>query len=173
MSIANELMDGRTGEMRDLIGMLDEREGKRQQEARRQLVEMGDAAVPALVEAMSSASIQRRWESAKALGEIGAPEAAPRLARALQDDDGGVRWVAANALIAIGREGVPALLHALMANSESAVMRQGTHHVLRELSEKKPLKAVLTPVLHGLEGQSAQLSCLAPAEEALKLLESA
>ena len=45
-----------------------------------------------------------RWEAAKALGKIGDPKAALALVGALEDPRSGIRWLAAEGLMAIGRE---------------------------------------------------------------------
>jgi HEAT repeat protein len=138
--------------------------------ARQELIGLGDAAVPELVAALSSDSTQVRWEVAKTLTEIRAPQTAPALANALRDDDGGVRWLAADGLGHMGPTGVKAALEVLMAHSESASVREAIHHVLSTAAKDRQLAPVVRPVLDALDGQVAQIACLAPAEAALKQL---
>jgi HEAT repeat protein len=172
MSTQAEMMGDRAGEIQELIHALGASGATKPHEARERLVEMGPAAVPALVEALKDRNTQLRWEAAKALGGIRAPSSADALAELLRDEDGGVRWVAADALIGMGRDGLPAVLHALLAHSGSAVVRHGAHHILGKLSERPALAPILKPIVTALDGQAPQVACLAPTEAALRALDS-
>jgi HEAT repeat protein len=115
-----------------------------------------------------------RWETAKALGEIGDPKAAPSFVEALEDEEFEVRWRAAEALIRLNTKGLMPLLHALIRHADSAFPRDGAHHVLHELA-KAELRAYLTPVLLALEGfepavlvPAAALCAIETMEESLK-----
>jgi HEAT repeat protein len=82
-------------------------------EAAFELAEIGDPAVPLLIEALSDESWQVRLSAAVALGEIGDPTAIPALIAALSDENWEVR---ANATVALGKMdqvAVPALVAAL------------------------------------------------------------
>src|SRR6266576_1458998 len=59
------------------------------------LVQLGHAAVPALMEASISNSAWTRWHCLRALGEIGDARALPVLVNALEDSDHSVAWVGA------------------------------------------------------------------------------
>ena len=140
-------------------------------DARREVVEMGDGVAPLLMEAMHDHDAQVRWESAKALAELATPNAAGSLVEALEDDDGGVRWVAAEGLIAIGPAMLDPLLHALLHHSERMWLREGAHHVLSEVRKRDPeVKAVIQPVIDGLEGIAPRYGVLAPAKRAADAL---
>jgi HEAT repeat protein len=77
-----------------------------------------------------------RWEAAKALGAIGDTRAIPRLVNALEDSDPDVAWLAAEALRQFKKAAWPPLLRQLIKDgSESALLRQGAHHVLRNQKE--------------------------------------
>lgn len=134
--------------------------------ARKQLVDIGDAAVPQLVQALTSESTQVRWEVAKTLAEIRAPESAPALAAALQDEDAGVRWLAADGLGHLGRQGLKETLDVLLAHSKSATVREAIHHVLSTIGKDKQFTALAAPIIEALDGQVAEIACLAPAEAA-------
>jgi hypothetical protein len=117
--------------------------------ARESLVAIGGPAVPTLIETLGDPNRRVRWEAAKALSQIGDPAAAEALVRALEDELFGVRWLAAEGLIAMGRGGVQPLLQALIERSDSDWLRQGAHHVLHELA-RTGLEEV-RPVLAALE----------------------
>lgn len=61
------------------------------------------------------------------------PAAASALVRVLEDDDFGVRWLAADALIGLGVHGLEPLLKALLHNPDSGRLREAAHHVVRVL----------------------------------------
>ena len=119
--------------------------------SRESLEKIGKPAVPQLVEALKRGSHWVRWEAAKALGQISDATAAPALVEALKDEEFDVRWLAAEGLIRMKRGGVEPLLHALMAQADLSRLREGAHHVIRELI-KGELKEYLTPVLQAIEG---------------------
>ncbi len=95
-----------------------------------------------------------RWEATKALGEIGNPESAPGLVKALEDDEFDVRWLAAEGLIKMNIKGLKPLLEALEYRGDSALLREGAHHVFHDLA-KGGLRKSLIPVLAGLEALEA------------------
>jgi len=157
-------------EIARLIGTFGDKNGRGVHDARQQLIDIGDAAVPQLVHALSDQSTQVRWEAAKTLTDLRSPAAAPALAATLRDDDGGVRWLAADALAALGRDGLRPTLDTLVAHSQSPVVREGVHHVLATVAKDKQLAPVLNPIIAGLDGQAPQVACLEPAEAALRTL---
>ena len=124
-------------------------DGKRVK-ARHSLVAMGKAAVPSLVEALKSNNYLMKWEAAKSLGEIGDPEAAPALVKALEDEEFDVRWLAAEGLIKMNINALKPLLKALEYRGDSALLREGAHHVFHDLT-KGGLRKYLVPVLAALE----------------------
>jgi len=111
---------------------------------------MGKAAVPSLVEALKSNNCLMKWEAAKSLGEIGDPEAAPALVKALEDEEFDVRWLAAEGLIKMNINALKPLLKALEYRGDSALLREGAHHVFHDLT-KGGLRKYLGPVLAALE----------------------
>ncbi len=74
--------------------------------ARKALVAMRRLAVPSLIQQLSHPKPHVRWEAAKALCGIADPIAASALVNALGDRDGDVRWLAADAVIALGKDGL-------------------------------------------------------------------
>jgi HEAT repeat protein len=138
--------------------------------ARQSLVTMGKAAVPPLAEALGNKDDLMRWEAAKALGEIGAPEAALSLVKALEDESFDVRWLAAIGLIGMNIKGLKPLLHALMEQGDSVFLRQGAHHVIHDLT-KGELRRYLSTVLAALENVEPTMSVPQAAYHALEMLE--
>ncbi len=136
--------------IKDLIGALSSYNDLSRVEARKTLVAMGSQAIPFLAEALKDSNSVRRWEAAKALGEIGDPKAAPMLVKALEDQSFEVRWLAAKGLIEMNVKSLKPLFEALIKNADSALLRQGAHHVLHDLA-KGELRIYLAPALIALE----------------------
>jgi HEAT repeat protein len=133
--------------------------------ARQSLVTIGSPATDPLIELLEDRSHQVRWEAAKALGEIADPRAAPALVSALRDEDFDVRWLAAVGLIAIGPDALVPLLEELAKQPESTWLRQGAHHVLHNLADKK-IKGKMAPVLRALESIEPEVGVIEPALKA-------
>jgi HEAT repeat protein len=152
------------------IQSLSDSDGLVREHARRALVALGSASVEPLISALKDSDDQVRWEAAKALSEIGDPVAAPALVAALEDELFGVRWLAAEGLAAMGRDGLRALLPALMHHADSAVLRHGAHHVLRSLSNRK-WRSLVMPIVTALESADASLAVPNAAHRALAELE--
>ena len=124
--------------------------------ARQTLVDMGDPAVPYLVDALKSRKVWVRWEAAKALGQIAGPMATNALVDALGNGMFDVRWIAAEGLILRGREALVPLMRALIEKSDLAWFREGAHHVLFDLSHGN-LRDMVLPVLQALEDVEADV----------------
>jgi len=137
--------------------------------ARRALEAKGQDAVPPLIEALQHGKDMAPMHAAKALGKIGGPVAVQALVGALTNDDSGVRWAAAEALIAREYEAVKPVLRALIANNNSQFVREGAHHVLSEIDEE-PMKSVLAPVVNALEDGVPELEAPLLAKKALDSL---
>jgi len=138
----------------------------------RALVAMGEAAVPALTEALSDPVDHARREAARALSKIRSPGSAPAMVAALEDDLPGVRWLAGEGLIALGREGLIPLFRALIAQSDSVRLRKGAHHVVHALASGE-YALQLAPVVEALEGPEPISAIPVAAFNALKQLEIA
>lgn len=139
--------------------------------AREALEAIGSPAVPALIRSLGSFDPATRWEAAKALSDIADPSAVQPLLAALEDEDGSVRWLAAEGLSRIDYPALAPLLHALIDHSGSAWLRDGARHVLRgNLNDQ--LAGILGPVLVALTGPAPEISVMAPASRAIRLLES-
>jgi HEAT repeat protein len=157
-----------------LIAVLAGNDGLERQRAREALVDIGKPAVGALIEALASpdSNHHMRWEAAKALCDLGDPEAASVLVSALEDEYFGVRWLAAEGLISLGRDGLVPLLATLVRRSDSAALRESAHHVLRMLNQGN-LHAQIGPVLAALEDIQPILEVPVAAHAALDALGAA
>jgi HEAT repeat protein len=153
-----------------LVHQLDGQNWLRSHDAREELVDIGRAAVPALVEALHDPDEHVRWEAAKALGEISDSSAAPALVEALLDPNFGVRWLAAEGLITMRRRGLKPLLQALIDRSDSVWLRQGAHHIFRTLATSGPHQEI-EPVLKALTGPEPIVEVPPAAAAVLKKLE--
>jgi hypothetical protein len=103
-----------------------------------------------LIDALKNKRYLMRWEAAKALGEIGDPEAAPALVNSLEDEEFDVRWLAGEGLIKMNINGLKPLLQTLELRGDSVLLREGAHHVFHDLA-KGALRKYLAPVLAALE----------------------
>src|SRR5512140_777674 len=105
--------------VRSQVAGLHHKDGLVRRRARQALVDIGQAAVPALVGELTAPMDYTRWEAAKALCEIHAPEAIPALIERLDDENFSVRWLAAEALASLDRAALVPLLQALERHSDS------------------------------------------------------
>ena len=110
-----------------LLSALADAEGVGREKAREELVALGPPVVPLLTETLWVHVGRAHFEAAKALSQIGHPVSVPAFVTLLRDQDPGVRWVAAEGLVAL---------------------RDGGHHVLKGLvAGSKELKETLKPVI--------------------------
>jgi HEAT repeat protein len=142
------------------------------QVARRELVGIGNEAVPHLAKTLSDKRHWVRWEAAKALGQIGDKAATEALVKALEDSEFDVHWLAAEALINIGRDSIKPLLASLADHGDKSLsLRRGAHHVLHDI-DRSGLDAILRPVMSAVEDTSPSITVLQIAKKALDSLES-
>jgi hypothetical protein len=159
-----------------LIALLANSNGLIRQRARYALVEMGEPAVPALIKALNIRNDYVHWQAAKALSQIASPKSIEVLVKMLQDNDPGIRWIAAEGLVAIGRESLEPLLHTLMHRSNSFTLLESAHHVLYDLVHHPRLldwatREMLRPIVEALEGSAPVVTAPVAAYHALQQLE--
>jgi hypothetical protein len=135
---------------------LESKNGLVRETARKKLVGMGSSAVDYLSDLVSGPDDTVRWEAFKALSEIADPSSTPILIHSLYDVNEEIRWIAAEGLIAIGRNVVEPLLEELLKNPRSFRLKRGVHHVLTGLSTTD--KSVdFTGLLDALNDQSTKI----------------
>lgn len=135
--------------------------------AREALVELGAAAVPAVVELAQSADDHARWECAKTLAKIADPRSIDALIQLLTDSVEGTRWDAGLGLIAIGQPAVTPVLRAIIHGSVEYAIIPGARHVVHEFC-KAEWGEFLQPVYKALSGHQARESSPVAATQALK-----
>jgi HEAT repeat protein len=137
------------------------------QKARRKLVAIGSNVVERLVKELSNKKYWVRWETAKALSQIGDKAAVKALVNTLEDEEFDVRWLAAEALINIGKDSLEPLLTALADHGDKSIfLRQGAHHVLHDMN-KGDLDKILKPVMASVEDIAPHIEVPLVAEKAL------
>ncbi|VAX42394.1 hypothetical protein MNBD_PLANCTO02-2138 [hydrothermal vent metagenome] len=134
--------------------------------ARQSLVDSGEAAVPALINALGEPSDLLRWEAAKLLNEIQHTSAIPALIETLADKNSGIRWVAGDALIQLGESAVTPLLQAILIDTSR--LRDGAYHVLHHHATRNDqFRETLSPVVEALKSLDASVAVPIVAEKAL------
>jgi len=95
-----------------------------------------------------------------------------RLVQALQDDDAGVAWSAAEGLARLGEPAVKELCHALSDHVRvgDARLLTGAYHVLYHV-ENETLKEQVNPLLLALKGPVPDLKAMEEADRLLKRLD--
>jgi HEAT repeat protein len=101
------------------------------------LVATESEAVVPLVQKLRDPVDRVCWEAAKTLGVIGDPAAANGLAETLSHPNHDVRWVAADALVALDRDGLKQVLMSLLTKANSVEVRSSAHHVLARFAAHK------------------------------------
>jgi HEAT repeat protein len=159
--------------LESLMGLLSSKDGATRIKARKSLVALGKPAVPSLTRVLQNSKEDHvRWEAAKTLGAIGDPRAIPSLVKALEDNDQGVVWLSAEALSKFKKNAWPQLLHALiLSESDSVLLRNGAHHVLRNQKEDgfNDLLATLRTALQSSTGSESTPSAASDILKRLKV----
>jgi len=139
------------------------------EKARAEMLKAGGEAVDPLSRAMGDPRPEVRWEVARVLAELQSPAALLALVAALEDEDGSVRWVAADGLISLGRDALRPVLEGLLDRSGSRLFREGAHRVLRHQISGE-MHEVAAPVLAALEHSGAEAAVPLAAEDGLDRL---
>jgi HEAT repeat protein len=171
-----------------LINALVSAEKRVAESAHLSLLALGQPTLQPLVAAMHSKDARLRWYAAHTVATMRNPLAAPVLVEELTNPDLDVRWLAAEGLIALGQDGLPDLLRAMIKRPTATRLLQGGQHVIRDLvrgrvhpGEEKyvaihdlsyALKEKLIPVLQALEEAEPVLRLPAVAQAALDYLRS-
>jgi HEAT repeat protein len=140
------------------------------QKARKALVSIGKPAVPSLVKLLPHQKEQLRWEAVKALSQIADSSTTRVFLDSLEDKDFDIRWLAAEGLIAIGKDVLAPLLKALINHSDSIWFRNGAHHVLHDLA-RRGLYDKVRPVLFALEDVEPSIEVPLAAKAVLSQIE--
>jgi HEAT repeat protein len=153
-----------------LINELSSSDGSARKNARLQLIGIGKAAIPGLIEVLSAGNRNARWEATKVLRVLKDTAAAAPLVEALKDDDVGVRWSAMEGLIYLEEACLEPLLMALTKDFSSVWLREGAHYILRVLNTKINLDESIVKVMEALEGPVPAVGVAWAAEKAWEAL---
>lgn len=172
MNIPNRKIDSSINSINEFIEILKSKDGIARQNARNSLVIIGEPALDELIKAFKIKEKPLHWEVAKALSQIGTSKAARVLVDALEDHDFSVRWIAAEGLIHMGPVGLLPLLKALRKKTDSVWLREGSHHVIHDLVNRKLVnestRKSLIPVLDALNHIDPVIQANTAADNALK-----
>lgn len=103
-------------------------------DAKNKLVKMGRNILPHLIRLLIIRDESLRREVAKLMKLIADKKSVPVFIELLEDNESGIRWIAAEGLVHIGRESIVPLLKSIFNDKEqSYYLRAGAHHVLNEL----------------------------------------
>jgi hypothetical protein len=174
--------------VKNFIGQFSSDNLEARKKARLSLEDIGQPALPWLIEGVADRDHRIQVGSIKTLAEMRDPSAAQALVTFLGHEDRDVRWIAAEGLIALGEGGLEVLLQALIDHPDSTWLLQGAHHVLYDLftgrvhegeSEYRPghsldqaIKARIKPVLTALEDIEPFLRLTLASQQALNTLRS-
>jgi len=146
-------------------------DAERRIQARHALVGIGSAAVPSLLAALGSPDGQMRAGVVQTLIGIADPSTANTLTRMLDDDDASVRWLAAEALIALQQTGLRAALHSLIVREPaSPQLKGGVRHVVQEMSRQTRYTGLLRPLLDALDDYALDEVLMVEAHKAMTAL---
>ncbi len=153
-----------------LISALGSGDGAIRQQARLSLQNLGKTVIPALLDHVQDKNNQVRWEVAKTLEQLKDVTTSPAMVSLLADEVPGVRWLAAEGLIALGEKAIIPLLQGTQRHSHSAYFRESASHVLRALEHKGLLDDATADVLRTLEGIAPEETSPLAARRALDIL---
>lgn len=141
-------------EISTLVEDLGNENGLVRQRARLNLVHIGKAGIPALLEALESPNVHTRWEATKVVGELRAEAAATPLANLLRDGNVNIRWAAMESLVRLGRASLRPLLEVFVKNFDSSLMREGVHHILHVFKDMYMLTEQETALFEKLDKEA-------------------
>jgi HEAT repeat protein len=150
--------------------LIDDRNFPDKHNARIALVKLGRPIIPYMHKLLSSEDSVIRLEAAKVAELIADKRSIHLLIGLLEDKETGIRWIAAEGLINIGRSSILPLLRSIRDGKNPIFLYRGAHHVLNGLlneEEKKNLESLMLSLdnYHQLGGTSPSL-----ASQALKTL---
>jgi hypothetical protein len=127
------------------------------------LGKMGKSIIPFLHEIVCSGNDHIRLEAVKVIKFIADRRSIPLLIYLLDDSETGIRWVAAEGLVNIGRSSILPLLRSVRDRKNPAFLYKGAHHVLNSLlygEEKEKLQPLMLSLdnYHQLGGISPALA---------------
>jgi HEAT repeat protein len=122
--------------MRKHLRDLGSKNEMKRRKARLALVNIGEPAIDLLAELAVHPDWIIRWEAINTLSQIRNVDTAPIFINALDDDFGGIRWHAVEGIVALGKEGLIALLQALASNKLTIPFKESAYYILIKFSNR-------------------------------------
>jgi HEAT repeat protein len=138
--------------------------------AHKELVRIGDNAIPHIISLMHEGNRHLLREAVQMLGEMTSPKSPRSLVVSLRDDDPLVRWDATKALVNLERGGLLALFETLVENYKSIRLRNASRDILRMLAQNQHLTSDEERVLSILEGSYPDAEAAHAAQAVLEVL---
>jgi hypothetical protein len=150
--------------------LIDDKNYPDKHHARIALVKLGKSIIPYMHKLLSSGESRIRLEAAKVVELIADKSSIHSLIDLLEDKDAGIRWIAAEGLINIGRSSILPLLRSIRDYKSPIFLYRGAHHVLISLLNEEEKKS-MESLLFSLDNYH-QLDIISPAlaSKALKTL---
>ena len=155
-----------------LLCRIQSRDALKRIQAREVLGKIGKSIVPAVLKLLWNENEIVRWEACKILGKIKDARSGNLLAEMLLDENMDVRWVAAEALIALEYDAIEPLLECIEQHFESTVVRESAHHILKALKDQDIFLPELENVLDSLKQIVPPIRLAVAANTALQFVRS-
>jgi HEAT repeat protein len=157
--------------LRKNIDKLGSKNGLQRLQARSAMIALGESAIDIFAELVMHPNWIVRREAVKALSQMKTNITAPVLIYALEDEYASIRWVAAEGLIALGKQGLLVLMQRLCSQKLSVNLSQVAHHVVKEISKRQSMIET-EELLANLENPSRYYMVPVNARNVLNLLSS-
>ena len=133
---------------------------------------MSDQSVHEILQAMQDRNRPEmdREKAMQLLAGAPTPEITGDLIDALEDNDSGIRWAAAEVLIEMGDAALRPMLMALVEKHDSTWLREGAYRVFHDTRSLK-VRNVTADLLPALKGPAAGLATTDAAVQALAKLQ--
>jgi hypothetical protein len=148
-------------------GSVDSENVSKKLSSRKTLVKMGRKILPLMNKLLKSGDVLIRMEAAKIIELIGDRTSITVLISLLDDKEFDIRWIAAEALIKIGRRSIRPVLKSVRDGENSILLNEGAHHVLMSLLSESEKKNEMQLLL-SLENHHS-LGATAPVEASIAL----
>jgi HEAT repeat protein len=137
-----------------------------QEDKHRSTFDVQKSTAELLSEALHADDDEERMRAARLLRDAPDEDTIPALLTALGDSNPGVRWLAAEALIRIGKPAVVPLLGLLVREHPSIWLAEEAEHILRHL-QLPEFQGALAPVIAACEHSTRDVELPVQAEIAL------
>jgi len=125
------------------------------------------------VQSLADEDPHLRGAVAQVLAVIAEPSTATALAALLSDEVAPVRWIAAEGLVALSKEGLKAALHTLVgADPISPQLKAAVRHILLKLRDDAQLGGCVQPVIAAMHNLEVDEVVLVAAHKALSRLKA-